>query len=171
MGIRSLPRITHSLGWQSKESSLAYFHIQVRGRAPTTHMSCGGTLRWIHAGLVLSHGSLQAESVRIAPCSSRCQFRREIHFSVTFWIHLANSKSEILFKTCKFICSLFCPYKCTCATRNILKYDMIKMYITQAFCSCPTSWQCVLLEGATHMGLEHLDGWWRLENLNLAGTG
>lgn len=89
-------------------------------KSSTTYLPCGGAHTLApSSGLVLNHWNLWAESIRISS-GSPTVFCREVRaggracFLVIFWTHLENSKSGILFRTCKFICSLFCPHKYTC---------------------------------------------------------
>ena len=150
-------------------------------RVPLTYLFCRGahTLNsfWPHS----QSWKFVGRSLRIVPQTPccllwRCQIRREMFFFflVSFWTGLANSKSEILFRKCTFICSLFCPYKCTFATRIIFsRYDPTKMCIIQLFNLHHVFWHTV------HFRRELLIHIWGHQiwvsgqgtSLNLAGTG
>lgn len=81
---------------------------------------CRGALTLDHAGLILYQGSCR-QKVSALPYATPLSF-----------VERSSSQSQILLRSCKFTCSLFCPYKCTCVT-SMLRYDLIKMHIIQVF--------------------------------------
>lgn len=143
MGIRSLPGTIHiPVAEPGMKSRLFSPPVE------TTCQSLVAPIRGLHADPVLDHGSVWVENVRIAPssptviCGEFGQGRRPC-LAVTFWIRLANSNLQILFRTCKVIFSLFCPYRYTCAPRNILRYGIIKMSVIQVFHLYHVFWHTV----------------------------
>lgn len=148
----------HTRLWgQSRESHLAYFRIQVRGRAQPR------TVLWRrpYIGFMLGLFSIidvcRQKALELPHAAPHVRSGGRSYFSLPFWTHLANSKSEILCKTCKFICSLFRPYKCTCHKKYFKIWHDKNVYNPSVLFTSYSLTSCVFQEGVSHVGLGHLE--------------
>ena len=156
MGISSLPRITHILGGRAGNEIWLTFgkrsnHVSVPQRCPYI----GFMLALFSVTEVCKQKALESPPNSPTVICGEVRYQEGDTVSQPLSEHTWQvQKSEVLFRTCIFTCSLFCPYKCTFATRNSLRYDLMKMYIVQLFnlTSCILTY-CAFQKGVSHTGL------------------